>query len=249
MFFADYKMTSTVNLTAESTLDLQQNDSTKEHKTPFKKLAFKEKLKYIRSVITVEPLLCLYILPSIIGSIAVQNLNLELACRVNLNYSDETCNKVLARDRSDNSTLQAEIEVQKLVVNMIAWKTPLSSAVPAILVLFIGSYSDRHKIRKPFMIAPLIGETIGAIGFFLCAFNRYSWPMEAVGLSEALFPALTGGFTTMLMAVYSYVADISSIEMRTLRIGVVHITVQILFPIGSSLSGVLLQAIGKLIVW
>lgn len=255
-------MTSTTNLTTDSTLELQENST--QSKT-FKKLPFKDKLKHIRHVITVEPLLCCYLMPTLLAYLAVQNMSLELACRVNLKnlldenannnftdellnkikYDDELCTNLLANENTDNSTAAAEIYIQKLVASMISWKTPLQSAIPAILVLFVGNYSDRHKLRKPFLIMPLIGETLSAVGFILCAINRHSWPMEAVGISEALFPSLSGGSTTLMMAMYAYVADVSTLEMRTLRIGIVHITATVLSPIGLSLSGVLYKTIGK----
>lgn len=257
-------MTSTTNLTTQSTLEVQENTT-----TPFKKLPFKDKLKHIRNVITVEPLLCCYIMPTLLGLLAVQNMSLELACRVNLanlvkegvnndssvdelinrvKFDEDLCTNLLKNENSDNSTAAAEIIVQKLVASMISWKTPLQSAIPAVLVLFIGNYSDRHKLRKPFLMVPLIGEILSSIGFILCAVNRRSWPMEAVGVSEALFPSISGGSTTMMMAIYAYVADVSTIEMRTLRIGIVHITATVLSPIGLSLSGILYETIGELFI-
>lgn len=254
---------STANLTSGSTLELQENGKASESTTKFKDLSLKYKIKYIKNVITVEPLLCCYILPTLLGLLAIQNMSLELACRVNLkniitendgnttdellekiDFDDELCTKLLNNEPT-NSSAAAEVYIQKLVASMITWKTPLQSAVPAVLVLFIGNYSDRHKLRKPFLIMPLIGEIMSAIGFMFCAANRYRWPMEAVGVSEALFPSLSGGSTTMMMAMYAYVADVSSLEMRTLRIGIVHITATVLAPIGLSLSGILYKEIGK----
>lgn len=68
--------------------------------------------------------------------------------------------------------------------------------------------------------------------------------MEVCGLTEALFPALTGGWFVMFMATFSYVGDITSVERRTLRIGIVNVFVSLGIPIGMALSGVLYNKIG-----
>lgn len=69
--------------------------------------------------------------------------------------------------------------------------------------------------------------------------------METVGIAEAMFAAVTGGTATMVMAIYSYIADVTSVENRTTRIGVVHISASILVVVGFSLSGILFKTIGK----
>lgn len=55
----------------------------------FAKLKFGEKVVFLRNYITVEPMLACYIMPSVLSGLAVQNMNLQKACRVNLGYSDE----------------------------------------------------------------------------------------------------------------------------------------------------------------
>lgn len=245
-------MSSTADLTAtESKMDIAEaSKDTKDKTNTFWRKPLREKIQYIRHVITVEPLLCCYIMPSILASLAVQNMSLELACRVNSGHTNETCSYMLTNYNGDNNETKANIskaenDSQLVVAGMLSWKTAIQSAIPAILVLFIGSYSDRHRQRKPFLILPLCGEFIATIGLILCAAYRETWPAEAVAVSETLFPAVMGGSTVMLMSIYSYVADVSTIEMRTMRIGIVHITATVLFPIGSSLSGILYETIGK----
>lgn len=43
------------------------------------------------------------------------------------------------------------------------------------------------------MLIPIIGEFISAIGLILCTYFD-KLPMEFAGVTEALFPALTGNF-------------------------------------------------------
>ncbi|CAG9560186.1 unnamed protein product [Danaus chrysippus] len=100
-----------------------------------KRTTVKDKLMQIRSNITVEPIIACYIMSNVFSGLAVQNLNLEKACRVNLGYSDEVCS-ALNRRQTENYTFE-ESEVQKLTASVQAWKNVVQTAFPCILVLFV----------------------------------------------------------------------------------------------------------------
>lgn len=202
-----------------------------------------DKLKFIVKNATVEPMLGCYIIASVLANLATQNLNLQKACRVNLNFTDEVCT-ALEKRQTENYTNE-EIEVQQLVAEMIIWKTIVQSSIPAALIIFIGAWSDRTGRRKPGMLMPIVGEFLTSIGLMLCTYFFYELPMEVAGLTEAIFPAITGGWMTMFMAVFSYVADITTVKTRTLRIGVVNVFCSVGIPIGTALSGVLYRELGS----
>lgn len=46
-------------------------------------------------------MLACYVIPSVLASLATQNLNLEKACRINLAYSNDVCDALTRRD-TDN---------------------------------------------------------------------------------------------------------------------------------------------------
>ncbi|XP_055640590.1 solute carrier family 46 member 3-like [Toxorhynchites rutilus septentrionalis] len=203
--------------------------------------SLKEKLRYFKDNITVEPIVACYIMPSVLAGLATQNLNLEKACRVNLDYGETICDALTRRDTA-NYTHEEEM-VQQIVARMAGWKTVLQSALPCLLILFWGSWSDRHGRRKPCILIPIIGEFTTAIGLILCTY--FEWlPMEAAAVTEALFPALAGGWFTMFMGVFSYIADVTTTEERTLRIGIVNLCFSLGVPIGMAFSGILLKKIG-----
>ncbi|XKL67101.1 hypothetical protein PGB90_010521 [Kerria lacca] len=201
------------------------------------------KLMYLLRNTTVEPMLGCYIIASVLANLATQNLNLKKACRVNLNFTDEVCT-ALERRETQNYTSE-EIIVQQLVADMITWKTLVQSSIPAALIIFIGAWSDRTGRRKPGMLMPIVGEFLTSIGLIICTYYFYELPMEVAGLIEAIFPAITGGWMTMFMAVFSYVGDITSVKTRTLRIGIVNVFCSVGIPIGTALSGVLYREIGS----
>ncbi len=201
------------------------------------------KLTFILKNATVEPMLGSYIIASVLANLATQNLNLQKACRVNLKYDDEICS-ALERRETENYTHE-EIQVQQLVANMTIWKTILQSSIPAALIIFIGAWSDRTGRRKPGMLMPIVGEFMTSIGLIFCTYYFYELPMEVAGLIEAIFPAMTGGWMTMFMAVFSYVGDITTVKTRTLRIGMVNVFCSVGIPIGTALSGVLYRELGS----
>ncbi|XP_049772476.1 solute carrier family 46 member 3-like [Schistocerca cancellata] len=191
--------------------------------------------------VTVEPLVAGYVMPSVLASLATQNLNLQKACSVNLAFNDTVCDALALKE--SGAYQEQEAAVQQLVTAVLAWRAVLQASLPAAALLFLGAWSDRHGRRKPLMLTPVFGELAGALLLMLCVYCR-SWPVEAAALAEALPPALTGGWVTAFMAIFSYMGDVTTPEERTLRIGVVNVCLMLGVPIGMALSGVLLRAIG-----
>lgn len=201
-------------------------------------------IKKLFAFFTVEPYLLCFVLPNIISALAVQKLNMEKACRVDLNYTEEICNNVVAGIADDNITTTALNEASIMNADMTAWKQPLQSFFPAVVILFVGAWSDRTGNRKALMLVPLVGELITAIGLVLATYFFLEWPLWITALIEGLPPAFCGGLSIALMGSYSYMSDVTNLENRTFRIGIVAVIVTLSIPIGSALSGVLTEAIG-----
>ncbi|XP_047997456.1 proton-coupled folate transporter-like [Leguminivora glycinivorella] len=193
------------------------------------------KIRAAIAFLTIEPFLLCYILPNSISSIAVQRLNLEKACRVDLGHTKEKCD-----EWDGNITIQ----IQSMVADMTTWQVPLTSAIPAIVILFVGAWSDSTGIRKALMLIPIFGELVSAFGLVLTTHYFEEWPLFVTALIEALPTALSGGFSIALMGSYSYLADVTSVESRTFRIGIAAVIVTLGAPAAISISGVLLDAIG-----
>ncbi|XP_004933384.1 proton-coupled folate transporter [Bombyx mori] len=194
--------------------------------------------------LTVEPFMICYILPSAISGLAVQRLNIEKACRSDLNYSDAICLLVRNGDAEDNITIEAQITTSKIVSDMTAWQYPVQNSIPTIIILFVGAWSDRTGNRKALMLIPLIGEIISSFGLILTTYFFLEWPLWATALIEALPSALSGGSSIAFMGSYSYIADVTTLESRTFRIGFVAVIVSLVLPFGISISGVLTEAVG-----
>ncbi|KAF5269816.1 hypothetical protein FQR65_LT05862 [Abscondita terminalis] len=203
----------------------------------------KEKNRTFFTNITVEPVLVLFLLPSILLTLSVANLHLEKACRVKLQFNSTVCDGLVLRNTSMYTPEQENI-VQKKVASMNVWKTIIQSSIPVVLLISFGAWSDKRRKRKPFMILPVIGEIITVTGFLFSTYFFYEFSMEITGIIEVLPTALLGGWFTMFMAVFSYIADNSTFESRTVRIGAANIIINGSILVGMALSGVLYRMIG-----
>ncbi|OWR41557.1 adenylate cyclase [Danaus plexippus plexippus] len=181
-------------------------------------------------------------MPSVLAALATQNLYLEKACRVNLKFDHHVCDALTKRE-TVNYTLEEEA-VQTLVASVAGWKTVLQSFLPCGVLIFLGAYSDRVGQRKFCMLLPIVGEFLTSIGLIINTHFFYELPVEVAAVTEAIFPALTGGWFTMFMGVFSYIADVTTEEQRTLRIGIVNLFYSLGVPVGAALSGILVRKIG-----
>ncbi|XP_072942794.1 lysosomal proton-coupled steroid conjugate and bile acid symporter SLC46A3-like [Epargyreus clarus] len=208
-------------------------------------LRLKEFLKdswAFRSKITVEPYVICYVLPSVLAGLAVQNLCLEKSCLVNLQYDERTCTHIM-QGRTHNYTEQ-EKSVQTMVAGMTAWSFPLQTALPGLLTLFIGAWSDRTGNRKAFMVFPILGKLISVLGMILSTVFFLQVGLNETALIEGLPPALAGGRVAMTTAVYSYMTDITSESERTFRLGIITAILTLSRPIGLALSGIMTKRFG-----
>lgn len=192
--------------------------------------------------VTVEPCLFTYMLCTALSSFAVQNMHLEKSCRVNLNYGTEICDRI--RQRNVTGLDEQIKHIETLVAHVVAWKFPLQTAIPAVMVLFVGAWSDKNKKRKICILFPMIGEIIANSGLLLATYYFHEVSLTATVLIEALPAALTGSYIIIFMGMYSFMADRTSVESRTFRLGLVSICISLGTPVGTVLSGVLLRILG-----
>lgn len=210
-------------------------------KKTFKTMTVKEQFRYLREVITVEPVMGSFVMGTAICVPALMNLEFEKACRVNKGFNDTVCDAILS-GHHENYTAQ-NYEVQLLIADMHSFLQPVQSIVPLVLILFLGSYSDRHKVRIPFLMLPIIAELVSVACLILCVVFMKTWPLEAQGVAQIVIPAFFGK-SMLVMAVFAYIADVSTLEMRTFRIAIVNIISNICTPTAQLFSGILFARTG-----
>lgn len=186
--------------------------------------------------ISVEPFVLCWVLPSCILIVAMENLNLEKSCRVNLGLAHEICDNMINKtihdidcatvDLASNETLTdpikilakdvciAETESQKLLSFVFGLRAPIAAIFPLIIVLFAGGWSDKKGIRKPLVLFPILGELIGALILLLSSIFMDEIPMEVPAFAERVIPSVFGGQTLMLMGIYAYLTGTYSMSDR-----------------------------------
>lgn len=199
-----------MDMQAKKTVNDSDPDDDKNNEN-WQEMGFYSKTKYVFKNITVEPLLAFFQVSSVLSSLTTQNLNLQKACRVNLRLDDEVCYGL----ENKNVSLYAneEVQVQQLVADMLVWQTVIQSSIPCILIIFIGSWSDRNRKRKPCMLIPVLGELVRNVGLLLCVFYFNELKMEIAGLVESIPTSIAGGLDVLYLAAFSYVGDISSVSI------------------------------------
>ncbi|KAL0902365.1 hypothetical protein ABMA27_000255 [Loxostege sticticalis] len=183
--------------------------------------------------ISVEPTMFLYMMAFMITSVIEQTFYVFRACTVNHGYSEEIC-----YDINKHSEINNEVQITVSVFHQ--WNGIASHVVPLLLAFFIGSYSDKRG-RKFILLAGLVGKLYFSAMITLIATK--AWPLEYV-IYAATFPsALTGADLAIFAACFAYIADVSSLKNRTLRVGVLDVVYLSTMPTGVAIGNVLFNKV------
>jgi len=178
------------------------------------------RLTAVAKIITVEPAIFLQTFCWGLQSVISQDLMIAKICR-DFGYNQTVCGDINNHTMSENVVQE---EVTKL--NM---KLSMLTALPSIVLgLFVGAWSDRNG-RKPVMLTPMVGYLI-SIGVWIA--NIYYWESPANYLLATGVYIFFGGFTCLLLGLYSYLADITSVTTRTARIGLLDVFLFAGVPVG-----------------
>jgi len=187
--------------------------------------SLKEKVKLALKMISIEPALFMMTFSFGLTMVINQNLIIDKVCR-DLGYSQAICIDIDSHPEEDDN-VQTRVSQINMGLNIFA-------AIPSIiLALFIGPWSDKNG-RKPLIILPIVGAILSNLVWILNVIFRSASAYFLLGTSLS---TIFGGFTTLLIGMYSYLADISSIQARTTRIAIIDV-----FMLGGMPAGVFLSA-------
>lgn len=209
---------------------------------------FPEKLKILCSSITVEPLIFLFIFPNFVSFIVTQNINLQKACEVNLNYSTSVCHALAARNKSNYNATQ-EQTVQALVASANGYSSGLQAAFICLTLLIMGSWSDKNRKRKPMLMLPLIGDSVSAVLLMLSLWFYKELPLEFNVFAEAFPQGVAGGVYTFTAAVLAYINEDPDLERRSIKIGFMSILLLIAFYTGTAAGSLLYDIMDHFMIY
>ncbi|KAJ8737252.1 hypothetical protein PYW07_000523 [Mythimna separata] len=179
--------------------------------------------------ITVEPPMFLYMMAYMITNVIEQTFYVFQACTVNHGYSPEVCHNISSYDDINK-------EVQLTVSTFHQWNGVASHVVPLMLAFFLGSYSDKRG-RKIILLAGLLGKLF--FSAMITINTAKAWPVEYVIYTAAFPSALTGADLAIFAGCFAYIADVSSLKNRTLRVGILDVVYLSTMPSGVAIGNLL----------
>ena len=185
----------------------------------------------VKRKITVEPA----VIGFFVAVTAANPLNqqyLHARFSYELNYSREAM-EGNDTECGENYNIEPDSVAQQVQSLTSFWTIILlaSDLLPALVTtILLGPYSDKAG-RKMAMIPPLIGGTIRTLSaFFVVTFNL---PLEFMFIGTVC-EGLTGGVFTMMMASFSYMADVTTKRQRPLHL----LAIDICSGLGSTAANV-----------
>ncbi|XP_059053576.1 proton-coupled folate transporter-like [Achroia grisella] len=187
-----------------------------------------------------EPALAGSMIAINLGQTSLQNFYLRTACTVDLGYSTEICSKGVGEEFRT-----AEAASQVVVTNVNVSRSFIGSLISAIVLLFLGPWSDCSGRRKPLLIMPLIGMSIMTTGVLLMII--FPGASTAQVLYTVQIPiSLGGNFGLLLAAAFSHIGDVCHATGRdvTRTMGGHRAVIQISQVVGAVLGPVLYRNLG-----
>ncbi|CAG5124190.1 unnamed protein product [Candidula unifasciata] len=199
--------------------------------------------KFRWSMITVEPIVFLYMVASNLQFPTFQALVYKKTClqTFNASFCEDMDNKTFQKLHKDKQTvIQGDASHWILLSNV-------GMTVPSILIvlLFVGSWGDRVNRKLPILI-PCIGALIYNLVNLVNAYYM-DWPLDYLMIGP-VFNGLFGSYTTVLMGVYTYTTHVASANHKTTRVAIVESMTFIAGTISVFVSGLLLDAVGYVAV-
>ncbi|KAL1116493.1 hypothetical protein AAG570_004965 [Ranatra chinensis] len=180
----------------------------------------------------------LYMSAFMITSVVEEAFFVDKACRVNLGFPKNVCDNIAAEE---NKMYKQQVQVE--VSTFHQYENIASQAVPVVLAFFLGAWSDRVGRKIPLLLG-LAGNFIYSFMIVVNALQD-SWPLETVLWSACLPCALTGGNLTVFMAAFSYLADTTSEQQRTMRTTLLEVAYLLPMPIGVALGSYLFGVLDR----
>ncbi|KAH8365802.1 hypothetical protein KR093_004455, partial [Drosophila rubida] len=182
--------------------------------------------------ISVEPTMFLYMFAFMMTSVAEQDFFVQKACRVNRNFTADIC---------ENLNIPENEAYKKKVLETTAWFhqwDDISGHVfPIILALFLGSFSDRRGRKLP-LVMGLFGKLIYSTMVVVNA-KMTNWPVEYIIYTATLPSALTGADVAIFASCFAYIADITTVQQRTIRVTILDAVYLTAMPTGVALGSYL----------
>ena len=160
-------------------------------------------------LITVEPVLFLYMLGIYMQYGIFQDLVYEKVCITSFN--ETVCQNLHAPENSEC------LDVVQRDSSMWILGSTIGLTIPSIVTAnFLGSWGDNFGRKLP-LLMPSIGGIISSVIYIWMSLYNLTGPVWPIVIASAV-SGIFGGFVSCIMAVMSYITNISSEANRTTRV-------------------------------
>ncbi|XP_052748697.1 proton-coupled folate transporter-like isoform X2 [Galleria mellonella] len=190
--------------------------------------------------ILLEPALAGSMIAINLGQTSLQNFYLRTACTVDLGYPAEICVKGVGEEFRT-----AEAASQVVVAGVNISRSFIGSLISAIVLLFVGPWSDCSGRRKPLLIMPLVGMTIMTTGVLLMIMFPGASTIQVLYVVQIPI-SLGGNFGLLLAAAFSHIGDVCHATGRdvTRTMGEHRAAIQISQVVGAVCGPLLYRNLG-----
>ena len=182
-----------------------------------------DKAESCLSKITVEPVIFCYAFGIILHVPVIQQyihkrISEEKGIIYNTTASLSNCDLTQVSRNVETSKLQKAVQSESSFMQL---GMVFSASAPSLFVaLFLGAWSDRAG-RRRVMGLPIFGSAVeSAIILWVISFNL---PIHML-LLAGFINGICGFFPTMVLSVFSYIADITDQSQRAFRLGILEAT-------------------------
>lgn len=186
--------------------------------------------------VTVEPVLFLHMLATFMLFPAVLDLIYSKVCSEN--YSKNICSNL---HKPEN---HGDLDIVQTGSAHWILASSLSSALPSMIVAqFLGTWSDTYSRKFPMLIPP-IGAVFMSLLYIIMSVHPHTTHVGMIVVA-AFVAGSCGGFTSVILTCMSYIAQASSTQTRTIRVGMLESMVYAGGTLGPLLEGWLQQTGGR----
>ena len=171
----------------------------------------------LRRIVTVETILFVYQFAKFMSTPLIQQLVNSKVCEEKNCSSDNHANTSV-HSSCINSTSLVQKAVEDETSRWLLYIN-LANSIPAIVAaLAFGAWSDKTG-RRLVLCLPAVGIALNAAVVLIVWYRNLPVSYLLIGQIGSSF---LGGYATFLMATFAYMADITTHENRTLRIGILE---------------------------